>query len=96
MAAMASYNPKVAASRDVDDDDFDFAYFAGTYKPLSNLPTPPPSSRNSVTSSPVLGEWDENVDPDLLGTFGLFVWGGGYSLLLLLVNSSPPIFTCTY
>ncbi|PSS00637.1 hypothetical protein BD289DRAFT_360898 [Coniella lustricola] len=66
---MASYNPNIVASRDVDDDDydFDFAYFAGTYKPLSNLPTPPPSCRNSVTSSPVLGEWDENVDLDLLG-----------------------------
>ncbi|KAJ4411273.1 hypothetical protein N0V82_009057 [Gnomoniopsis sp. IMI 355080] len=64
---MASYNPKVVSSRDFDDDDFDFEYFSRTYKPLSNLPTPPPSNRNSVTSSPVLGEEDANADSSLLG-----------------------------
>lgn len=70
-AAMASYNPKVVSSRDFDDDDFDFEYFSRTYKPLSNLPTPPPSNRNSVTSSPVLGEEydDANVDDSLLGMY---------------------------
>lgn len=68
-AAMASYNPKVVSSRDFDDDDFDFEYFSRTYKPLSNLPTPPPSNRNSVTSSPVLGEEDANTDSNLLGMF---------------------------
>lgn len=70
-AAMASYNPKVVSSRDFDDDDFDFEYFSRTYKPLSNLPTPPPSNRNSVTSSPVLGEEDDdaNVDDSLLGMY---------------------------
>ncbi|KAK3943847.1 hypothetical protein QBC46DRAFT_361592 [Diplogelasinospora grovesii] len=36
-----------------DDDFFDEEYFARTYRPLSNLPTPPPSSRNSsATQSP--------------------------------------------
>ncbi|KAJ4390577.1 hypothetical protein N0V93_004173 [Gnomoniopsis smithogilvyi] len=64
---MASYNPKVVSSREFDDDDFDFEYFSRTYKPLSNLPTPPPSNRNSVTSSPVLGEEDVNADSSLLG-----------------------------
>ncbi|KAK3318453.1 hypothetical protein B0H66DRAFT_238383 [Apodospora peruviana] len=40
---------------DYSDDDFDFdqEYFARTYQPLSNLPTPPPSSRNtSAAQSP--------------------------------------------
>lgn len=68
-ATMASYNPKVGSPRDIDDDDFDFEYFSRTYKPLSNLPTPPPSTRNSVSSSPVLGEEDQNVDTTLLGMF---------------------------
>ncbi|KAK0715812.1 hypothetical protein B0H67DRAFT_490354 [Lasiosphaeris hirsuta] len=38
-----------------DDDDFDIdeEYFARTYRPLSNLPTPPPSSHDSsATQSP--------------------------------------------
>jgi len=38
-----------------DDDDFDLdeEYFARTYQPLSNLPTPPPSSRDwSAAQSP--------------------------------------------
>ncbi|KAI1491667.1 hypothetical protein F5X96DRAFT_455916 [Biscogniauxia mediterranea] len=36
----------------LQDDDFEFdeAYFRQFYKPLSNLPTPPPSSRNSSAS----------------------------------------------
>lgn len=33
-----------------DDDDFDEEYFTRTYRPLSNLPTPPPSSRDSSTA----------------------------------------------
>ncbi|KAI0017497.1 hypothetical protein F4780DRAFT_588792 [Xylariomycetidae sp. FL0641] len=39
----------------IHDDDFEFdeAYFRQFYKPLSNLPTPPPSSRSSsATQSP--------------------------------------------
>lgn len=68
-ATMASYNPKVDSPRDIDDDDFDFEYFSRTYKPLSNLPTPPPSTRNSVSSSPVIGEEEHNVDTTLLGMF---------------------------
>ena len=38
-----------------DDDEFDLdeEYFARTYQPLSNLPTPPPSSRDwSAAQSP--------------------------------------------
>ncbi|KAK1759342.1 hypothetical protein QBC47DRAFT_103690 [Echria macrotheca] len=40
---------------DYSDDDFDLddEYFARTYRPLSNLPTPPPSSRDaSAAQSP--------------------------------------------
>lgn len=64
---MAPYKSKADSPRDVDEDDFDFEYFTRTYKPLSNLPTPPASSRNSVTSSPVLDEVDEDINPDLFG-----------------------------
>ncbi|KAK0620348.1 hypothetical protein B0T14DRAFT_430860 [Immersiella caudata] len=36
-----------------DEDDFDEEYFTRTYRPLSNLPTPPPSSRDtSAAQSP--------------------------------------------
>ncbi|KAK4251491.1 hypothetical protein C7999DRAFT_37536 [Corynascus novoguineensis] len=40
---MATHSP------DYSDDEFDFdeEYFSRTYQPLSNLPTPPPSSRES-------------------------------------------------
>ncbi|KAK7704687.1 hypothetical protein SLS64_008451 [Diaporthe eres] len=65
---MAPYSAKVDTPRDVEDDDFDFEYFSRTYKPLSNLPTPPPSSRNSASPSPVLGlDNDEFTDSSLLG-----------------------------
>ncbi|EAA32578.2 hypothetical protein GE21DRAFT_5821 [Neurospora crassa] len=54
-----------------DDSDFDFdeEYFARTYQPLSNLPTPPPSSRNSsVPQSPQsLVENGGLLDSELLG-----------------------------
>lgn len=46
---MATYSP------DYSDDEYEFdeEYFARTYQPLSNLPTPPPSSRASLaTQSP--------------------------------------------
>lgn len=58
---------------DDDDDDSDFEfdeeYFARTYQPLSNLPTPPPSSRNSsVPQSPrSLVEDGGLLDSELLG-----------------------------
>ncbi|KAK4640333.1 hypothetical protein QC761_606070 [Podospora bellae-mahoneyi] len=41
---MATYSPEYSD----DEYDFDEEYFAQTYKPLSNLPTPPPSSRDSL------------------------------------------------
>lgn len=69
---MAPPNVKIPRSpRDFDEDDFDFEYFSRTYKPLSNLPTPPPSSRNSMASTPVLGdeELDDSVKTLLLGMF---------------------------
>lgn len=58
-----------------DDSDFDFdeEYFARTYQPLSNLPTPPPSSRNSsVPQSPQsLVENGGLLDSELLGKWSL-------------------------
>ncbi|KAH7630711.1 hypothetical protein B0T09DRAFT_124034 [Sordaria sp. MPI-SDFR-AT-0083] len=54
-----------------NDSDFDFdeEYFARTYQPLSNLPTPPPSSRDSsVPQSPrSLVENGGLLDSELLG-----------------------------
>ncbi|KAK3906271.1 hypothetical protein C8A05DRAFT_11967 [Staphylotrichum tortipilum] len=43
---MATHSP------DYSDDEFDFdeEYFSRTYQPLSNLPTPPPSSRESLAA----------------------------------------------
>ncbi|CAK7564463.1 MAG: hypothetical protein SEPTF4163_002356 [Sporothrix epigloea] len=35
-----------------DDDDDDDDYFSSTYRPLSNLPTPPPSIHTSLSQSP--------------------------------------------
>ncbi|ERS95938.1 hypothetical protein HMPREF1624_07473 [Sporothrix schenckii ATCC 58251] len=41
---------------DDGDDDFDEDYFSSTYRPLSNLPTPPPSSHtSSLAQSPYAG-----------------------------------------
>lgn len=66
---MAAFNSSLATPRDFDDDDdFQHEYFSRTYRPLSNLPTPPPSSRNSASCSPVLGlDDDTDVDSELLG-----------------------------
>ncbi|KAI1775047.1 hypothetical protein F4818DRAFT_441871 [Hypoxylon cercidicola] len=49
-----------------DDFEFDDAYFRQFYKPLSNLPTPPPSSKSSsAAQSPRLGGEDvEGVNYD--------------------------------
>ncbi|KAL2259116.1 hypothetical protein VTK26DRAFT_7336 [Humicola hyalothermophila] len=58
-------------SPEYSDDDFDYdeEYFSRTYQPLSNLPTPPPSSRNSLAAqSPrSLLENGELLDSALLG-----------------------------
>ncbi|KAK0641604.1 hypothetical protein B0T16DRAFT_334583 [Cercophora newfieldiana] len=52
-----------------DEDDFDEEYFTRTYRPLSNLPTPPPSSRESsaVQSPKSLLEDGGLLDSALLG-----------------------------
>ncbi|RYP51982.1 hypothetical protein DL768_002778 [Monosporascus sp. mg162] len=53
-----------------DDFEFDEAYFRQFYKPLSNLPTPPPSSRNSSASpqSPRLPtEGGQKLNAEYLG-----------------------------
>ncbi|KUI68786.1 hypothetical protein VM1G_04422 [Cytospora mali] len=65
---MAPYNVSVVTPSDIDDEDFDLEYFSRTYKPLSNLPTPPPSSRNSASCSPIIGvDDDADVESTLLG-----------------------------
>ncbi|OTB06511.1 hypothetical protein M426DRAFT_111798 [Hypoxylon sp. CI-4A] len=52
-----------------DEFEFDDAYFRQFYKPLSNLPTPPPSSKNSsAVQSPRLGSEDvESTSQEFLG-----------------------------
>lgn len=54
-----------------DGSGFEDEYFSRTYQPLSNLPTPPPSCRDSVASlSPrSLIEQDELLESALLGAF---------------------------
>ncbi|CAJ2514117.1 Uu.00g022360.m01.CDS01 [Anthostomella pinea] len=58
-------------STTVEDDDFEFdeAYFRQFYKPLSNLPTPPPSSRNSsaAQSPQMVAEDAESLNSQFLG-----------------------------
>jgi hypothetical protein len=52
-----------------DESDFDEEYFTRTYRPLSNLPTPPPSHRDSSASSPrSLLEKDELLESALFGS----------------------------
>ena len=57
-------NHKLAKRLDLSEDADDAAYF--TYRPLSNLPTPPPSSRDSRASS-TTPEDGESVKPMYLG-----------------------------
>ncbi|CAK7211838.1 hypothetical protein SBRCBS47491_001258 [Sporothrix bragantina] len=70
---------------DEDEDDFDDDYFSSTYRPLSNLPTPPPSSHTSLAHSPATdAAINDSLQEDM----------GGSSLLLgpavHLVNMLPP------
>ncbi|KAK6957511.1 hypothetical protein Daesc_000298 [Daldinia eschscholtzii] len=53
-----------------DDFEFDDAYFRQFYKPLSNLPTPPPSSKNSsAAQSPRITSEDvDSVSPEFLAS----------------------------
>ncbi|EPE10625.1 hypothetical protein F503_05720 [Ophiostoma piceae UAMH 11346] len=52
-------------AEDDEDDGFDDDYFASTYRPLSNLPTPPPSSKSSLVQSP--SDQDAALESSLLG-----------------------------
>ncbi|CAK7198529.1 hypothetical protein SEUCBS139899_001192 [Sporothrix eucalyptigena] len=49
---------------DDEYDDFDEDYFSSTYRPLSNLPTPPPSSHTSLAHSPE--DHSETLESSLL------------------------------
>jgi hypothetical protein len=70
---MKSATMAATHSPDYSDDEFDFdeEYFSRTYQPLSNLPTPPPSSRESmVGQSPrALLEDGGLLNSALLGTW---------------------------
>jgi hypothetical protein len=62
-------------SAEEDDFEFDEAYFRQFYKPLSNLPTPPPSSRNSSVppESPRINDHDAgSVNSELSGAAVVF------------------------
>ncbi|KAK4155803.1 hypothetical protein C8A00DRAFT_31355 [Chaetomidium leptoderma] len=78
---MATHSP------DYSDDEFDFdeEYFSRTYQPLSNLPTPPPSSRVSLgdQSPRALLEDGGLLDSALLGP------------AIHLVNLIPPAASLT-
>ncbi|KAI1379534.1 hypothetical protein F4677DRAFT_442510 [Hypoxylon crocopeplum] len=51
-----------------DDFEFDDTYFRQFYKPLSNLPTPPPSKNSSANQSPrLVGEDAESFSSEFLG-----------------------------
>ncbi|KAI1430701.1 hypothetical protein GGR50DRAFT_167986 [Xylaria sp. CBS 124048] len=47
-----------------DDFEFDESYFRQFYKPLSNLPTPPPSTRNSSASQSPRVSLDDTEGPN--------------------------------
>lgn len=96
---------------DYSDDEFEFdeEYFSRTYRPLSNLPTPPPSSRHtSVPRSPrsTLGD-GELLDSALLGLsprlslFKLYKYRNANDLItragpaVHLVNLIPPTASLT-
>lgn len=54
-------------SDSADESDFDEEYFERTYRPLSNLPTPPLSSKSSPFQSPQV-----SPDPTTALDSGLF------------------------
>lgn len=66
---MVTYSP------DSSDDDYEFdeEYFSRTYQPLSNLPTPPPSSRQSMAAQSPRSLLEDGGlgDSILLGSYGL-------------------------
>jgi hypothetical protein len=66
-ATMATHSPDYSD----DDMDFDEEYFTRTYQPLSNLPTPPPSSRQSQPGQCPRGLLEDGglLDSALLGMF---------------------------
>lgn len=74
-----------------DVDDFDEEYFNRTYRPLSNLPTPPPSQRDcSVSSSISLLEQDELFESALFGMLHFpFFFGADHVRTWLTLGLSP-------
>src|ERR1017187_6462771 len=76
--------PSLVVDSESEDWEYEESYFLRTYQPLSNLPTPPPSSRGSTAASDChaecLLEEGEALDPTLLGK----------SCLAVYPNSPPP------
>jgi hypothetical protein len=65
----STVGPDGEEEEEEDAWELDESYFARTYRPLSNLPTPPPSAKASIatTSSDTLLDADETLDPIYLG-----------------------------
>lgn len=80
--------PVLDLDQDVHPED---GYF--TYRPLSSLPTPPPSSRDSTAShSPTSSLADgESLDPKLRGKLTMPCSGAQAVLPALLVSRSLSI-----
>jgi len=71
LAATMGHSKSLSVAPLDDDFEFDESYFRQFYKPLSNLPTPPPSTRNSsAAQSPRLSVDDvEGLNSQFLGWF---------------------------
>ncbi|KAI0970519.1 hypothetical protein F4678DRAFT_112041 [Xylaria arbuscula] len=63
MGHTKSYSVAQAVPMD-DDFEFDESYFRQFYKPLSNLPTPPPSTRNSSANQSPRVSLDDAEGPN--------------------------------
>ena len=85
---------------DFDETEFDEDYFDRTYRPLSNLPTPPPSSwdASDACSPGALLEDGELLGSVLLGQFHLSLCSSSPFLCfpLFLSLCSLMVFCCSF
>lgn len=80
---MATYSPEYSD----DEYDFDEEYFAQTYKPLSNLPTPPPSSRDSLIAQSPRSLFEDGRLADSV-RFGMWAFSV-FVIVSQLVSNGP-------